>query len=280
MDLVHRCIPSSRDNVTILATSRSQFTAQIITTSVLEILPFSNEESSLFLCRALRTTGNLEAGDNEAVQAIVNLMAGLPLAILRASEVIYQRRWNAQNFLRMYKRYPKKLLDFGWKGQWSHRRGGSLTQLWRVEFEGMERSSATLLGVLSYLDDPDTITEDLISWDLVSKLPPDLKFVENEWDLEDTISHLIDRSLIRHKPGDSFSIHRLVQAEFRSTMIEESRRQCSKIATTLLQLTVAPDENVPPREEWAKCKLHMSEIIRLAFNNIRDVEDVVEPKKL
>jgi tetratricopeptide (TPR) repeat protein len=241
----------------ILLTTRNQAMG---TFAGVEIEKMKLEEGALFLLHRGRIIAPdapidaASAADRAVARDLVQILAGLPLALDQAGAYIGETQCSLSSYLDLYHKHSAKLL----KG-----RGGvaldhpePVATTWASSFKRVEQvnpAAADLLQFCAFLS-PDGIPEEIIT-EGAPELGPRLQLVAaDSYKLNFAIEELLQYSLLRrNSEAKTLTIHRLVQAVLKDTMDEDTQHQWAK-------RTVRAVSRVFPKAEyttWSLCQRYL-----------------------
>lgn len=120
-------------------------------------------------------TGLRPSNEADAIAAneLLQLVGGLPLALVQISEFMNDRGYSYDELLPVYKRSAKRIFErVKAPVQYEH----TLETVWEVSFERLPTESKRLLNVLTFFD-PDLIPESILSNKMSDITEPDLQFL-------------------------------------------------------------------------------------------------------
>lgn len=213
---------------------------------LLYLEPMTLEEGvSFLLCRTKRfdpgtLLSQMVSNDDSAARSLVETMDGLPLALDQASAYIEETQCGLADFLRLYTRYPLKLLSE------QNMYGGhplSVVQTFSLTFKRLQQRdpvAADLLTLCSFLAS-DPIPEKLLT-DNAAFLGSTLaSVVSHPSQFKILLQDLLATSFIRHDAHmGTIKVHRLVQIVCREMMPVMCQSQWLKRAITLMNYAFPP----------------------------------------
>ncbi|KUJ17107.1 uncharacterized protein LY89DRAFT_782305 [Mollisia scopiformis] len=125
-------------------------------------------------------------------------------------------------------------------------------------------------SVLSYVS-PDSIPQVLFSDS--STLGPSLEIYQDELKFSEVQEVLLNLSLIRRdKSSRTFSLHRLVQTQFRFYLSAEARQQVFEDASMILNKAFPPRNAGKSQyyDRWAVCRLYLQHVLSIKDNYKKD----------
>src|SRR6266516_4254940 len=242
----------------VLLTTRTQTFARIARGIPVETMTL--EEGALFLLRrahliepdaVLDTASNI---DFKGAMQIANMMGGLPLALDQAAAYIEEVGCSIHDYLMLYQKHRKDLLSM--RGLPAPDHPEPVTTTWALSFEMVERAdpaAAELLRFCAFLS-PDTIAEEIITQGAYELGPVLQVLADNPLAMDDAIAELRKYSLMSRNPQNkTLAVHRLVQADLRDAMDQETQRQWTRRAVIAVNL-VFPEVKF---ENWRLCQRYL-----------------------
>jgi transcriptional regulator with XRE-family HTH domain/tetratricopeptide (TPR) repeat protein len=242
----------------ILITTRMQAVGAVAQT--LELAELNPEESMLLLLRRAKITSldvlleTIPETSTTLARAIVDMLAGLPLALDQAGSYIEETGCGLAGYLHLLKKQQAKMLR---ANPVSARYPASVATTWTLSFQKIKQAnpaSAELLYLCAFLK-PDKIYEEFIAAG-AKELGPVLHPVASDaFELHRAVGELRKYSLVRTDPDSgALSIHRLVQVVIRDAM--ELKEQFMWVdRTTRLVNSAFPLVTVAMwHETWSKCQ--------------------------
>lgn len=226
------------------------FTTRLYTLGMLGPLlylePMTLEEGvSFLLCRTKRLDpdtplSQMVSNDYSAARALVETMDGLPLALDQASAYIEETQCGLADFLRLYTRYPFKLLN---EQNMYGEHPLSVVQTFSRTFKRLQQRdpvAADLLTLCSFLAS-DPIPEKLLT-DNAAFLGSTLaSVVSHPSQFKILLQDLLAASFIRHDAHmGTIKVHQLVQIVCREMMPVMCQSQWLKRAITLMNYAFPP----------------------------------------
>ncbi|MDQ2715171.1 MAG: FxSxx-COOH system tetratricopeptide repeat protein [Chloroflexota bacterium] len=253
VSLIKPCLPPARQGA-ILITTRLHALEGLAQT--LELPSLSLEEGVSFLLRRARLCDpaarrdplppNLEA----STYALVEAMAGLPLALDQAGGYIERTGCSLSDYLHMYQQHSMQLLrEHSEVTDHPH----SVVKTFQLTFERLQQTNAAaidLLRLCAFLH-PDAIPEELIRDGAQHASLPLQRATTDAFLLDRALAELLKFSLLRRiTENKTLSLHRLLQAVLLDTMTEPERDYW------LQQAIVALDTVFPQVEyaTWKQCE--------------------------
>ncbi|KAG9237386.1 hypothetical protein BJ875DRAFT_438544 [Amylocarpus encephaloides] len=202
----------------------------------LEIKGFDDTEGTRFLLNCL-SPDDLEesATEYEAAKDLSRELGGHALGMHQIAALIDSRAESIERFVPIYKSKMELFhrdLDEDWD---PHNFKDCLGTLWQLSFENLQPYDRICLGVLAYLTPNFTPIEIFrLPKDTIS--PEKLDFCKDQgYSLGNVQRHLLDLALITvDTRGDTISVHRLVQAEYRFHSSQNDRQENFDTAVHLL----------------------------------------------
>lgn len=175
--MIQDCWPAFDHGAILITTRHRALASQPIETG-LEIKEFQVEEGAKLLVHLLQNKVPTPLEDDAAIE-VSTLLNGYALAISQMAAYINARAMRIEDFLVLYKKYPKRLhreRKPGWKYvEYKH----ALDTVWDISFESLNESASLCLDMLSFLA-PDSIPLDLFEAPESLKLPHQLSFCQDE----------------------------------------------------------------------------------------------------
>ncbi len=235
----------------VLLTSRAHTFDTLGIKKPIEITELPPDEAFQFFLK--RTRLDQEDGkETQAAQDLALELGYLPLAMEQAGAYILAQEASFQDYLTSYRKHHVKLLER--QGPVTGGYDLSVAKTWDLNFREVEKTSeaaADLLRVSAFLA-PDNIPLELIrkgASELGEALSSALSDAENDpLALTQVLGSLLRYSLVRRE-GNTYSIHRLVQAVLQDDM--DTRTQ----ATWVKRIIGAVDLAMPESEftNWPFC---------------------------
>jgi hypothetical protein len=200
---------------------------------IIRMNPLSLEDSRELLCAIISDNLNEDAQNDRAVNELVELVGGLPLALVIMGEYIRRVRKPVSVFLTWYKRDATRL----------HRSKGilashSLNTVFEMSFCSLSERASNLLSLLVMFS-PDEIPDDLC----LGTAADEFEYSEIVWELQ-------EHSLVqRAENRTSVSMHRLVQSIFKNRLEKQRRLHFEEKATQIL----VDKFPIPDVENWDEC---------------------------
>ena len=219
--------PSSAGHV--LLTTRAEVTAPLARRIAIDVLP-RELGADFLLHRAglLAPELPLEAAssaDQALARQLCDELGGLPLALDQAGAYIQENACRLSDYLQWY--HKRRTVLLGQRGDLAEDHPEPVATTWSLSFERMEQRSAAaadLLRLCAFLH-PDAIPEEIITQG-ATVLGQVLETLSNDpLALNAALKELRAYSLVRRDPSpQTFSLHRLVQAELRDGLDEPTRK--------------------------------------------------------
>jgi len=238
----------------ILLTTREQATGRIA--QCIEIEKMEREEGTLFLLRRtglLAQDAPLDAASpaiSEVARELVQVMAGLPLALDQAGAFIEETRCSLSDYLLLFQTRQADLLQR--RGRLATDHPDSVGATFSLSFEKIQQANPTaaeLLHLCAFLD-PDGIQEEIFT-EGISELSPTLQSIAADpIKLNETIGDLLTYSLVRRTSDHTLTVHRLVQAVLQDMLAEAERRSWAERAVLLVNAVFPHAEH----EIWPQCE--------------------------
>jgi tetratricopeptide (TPR) repeat protein/transcriptional regulator with XRE-family HTH domain len=267
--MVEEFIPSSEKGHTLL-TTRAQSTGTLAERIELEKMSI-NEGTFFLLHRAKRLKGaktleQVPVATRTQVQAIVEEVDGLPLALDQAGAYLEETGYSLTDYLKFYKKRRNRLLRTRGRDASGHPEPVATT--WSLSFEKVEQTNLTaaeLLRLCAFLH-PDAIPEQMII-EGASELGDKLQVVvEDELDLNGAIGELLRYSLVkRDVEARTLNIHRLVQAVIKDRMQDDEEREWAE-RTVRVMNKVFPTQPFPVLDvaSWPTSQQYVSHVQTVA----------------
>jgi hypothetical protein len=229
----------------------------------LSMPPFNTSEGEKLL---IKLTGRrkLSSEEQASATAIVEVLGGLPLAIVQMAGIITRQDLTFSEFLLRYRKERSHAELFSLKLGPSKARVGyehTIASVWALEH--LDEGSQALLQAMSLLD-PDSIPEYILEENPAASTWPGYPLTSAEY--QNARTELIQRSLvIRQKDKKTLNIHRLIQDAVRARMTDD---EFSKAISSMLSFVSAvwPYEQFSFGNEiyrWARCQELFPHILKL-----------------
>ena len=225
-------------------------------------LHFLMQRSKYYAIHKLAPDAPLSQEEQEAAEAIVEALGGLPLALDQAGAYIEERRCLFATYLKAYQRRQKEVLSQ--RGRTSAGHTETVATTWSLSCEQIQKDdprAADLLYFLAFLA-PDAIPEELILKG-ASELGPHLQAIAgDETLLDEAIGTLLRYSLIqRDAQGKQLFIHRLVQAVLKMNLSVQQQEQWAE-QTVKAVARAFPDPSSPA--SWGQCEQYLPHALNCA----------------
>ena len=203
----------------VLITSRNLNSWFQLGSENIALEPFTIQESSQFFSNITRIDGDFTA--------LVEQLAGLPLAIVQAASFIVETGLSIEEYSRMFDKAKAKLLNRPSHQSYEH----TLATVWSGSLSQLSPSTRGILQVISFLN-PDFIQDSILFPSrtvMIKELP------WNESDLLQSWIDLGNVGLIKRSPDRSgLQIHRLVQKAVIENMDPREYQKALSTAVTLV----------------------------------------------
>ena len=244
-------------NGSILITTRAHAVGSLAAS--LEVEPMGLLEGTHLL---LRRAQRFERASDEEINEAGNIVVALdhfPLALDQASAYIEETECSFVDYLQMYQNHRKELLA---------RRGLQFTNYpeavattWLLSFQKVEQTSpaaAELLCLCAFLA-PDQIPEELIRDGAAWWTTPLQQAAANPISFNQMMAELLKFSLVKRlTEGQTFSIHRLVQAVQKDMMELEVQRQWAE--RTMKAVNKVFPEHPEDAATWSLCLRYLDQV--------------------
>ena len=266
-DLLLRYWPSACAHGSVLVTSRNHNLRYGLAEDGIEVPHFDPDDGSKMLLHLLRMDAIQDISSTEIDSALElsQQLAGHALALSFIAGFIQQRSWTIREF---HEEYENNRQEYHFPRQESN----ALTAIWQLTFKSLDKTAATILGVLAYLH-PDQVPEDMLM-----RLQSDTS-LRSLKDFSDAMVPLFTLALVkRDKNKRSLSMHRLVQIQYRY-FITISERQKSFDAAVRLLLDGFGAVTSQLWDRWATCYTYLQQIlaVRDKYTEECNVADSVKP---
>ncbi|MGB3491415.1 MAG: FxSxx-COOH system tetratricopeptide repeat protein [Elainellaceae cyanobacterium] len=241
----------------VLITSRVQDLQPlgIIKNQILALDALDPEESLDFLLKRTEQAAPLLPEEKTAAEALCHELGHLPLALEQAGAYMVTTNARFQDYLTSYRHRRDTLLNESAPILGEYREPIATT--WNINFEAVEAESlaaADLLRASAFLH-PDSIPFDLmvsgaelwgdaIQQALANANEDPLAFIN-------LLTPLRRYSLVRSEPGQTYSVHRLVQAVVKTNLGEEAAKQW---AERVVRVVTQAYPNADDYNNWAECE--------------------------
>jgi len=169
--------PSASTHGSILITSRNRNLQFNPADLGIEVPAFDAESGSKFLLHLLRmgVSADISSMEVDSAVELSHHLDGRALAINFMAGLIQRRHWTIQEFLDVYEKNKS--------GIHNPRRGpNALSTIWQLSFGSLDAGSASVLGILSYIN-PDSVAQQIFTDAQISSLPACLEGCTNELEL-------------------------------------------------------------------------------------------------
>lgn len=246
----------------IILTTRSSATGPSV--RKIEIEKMTQEEGTLFLLRRthlIHDKAPLHAASEEQrsqIQAIWELVDGLPLALDQAASYIEETGCSLADYLDLYRSRRAELLKQ--RGAFNRRDyPRSVATTWSLSFEQVEQKNpdaANLLRLTAFLH-PDAIPEELLTVEVEHTVPDIHMPGQDPFAFNDAIKVLRLYSLVKRNPEQkTLSLHRLVQEVLKDAMEHTHQKEWGRYAVRLVS-EIFPEVDF---SAWTKCELYLPHV--------------------
>lgn len=246
-------------NGSVLVTSRDPFAKEQFFSngSGIDLEPLSTAESATLLRKlVIQKEKARDEDEQDASVQLANQLDGLPLAMTQMAGFIRRRHLSIREFVNSYGNDARYAEIHNWGSPiQEHRYGYTLATTYNLQ--GLSPPAAELLQTLAFLS-PDRVREDIFVNTKPAKEGEDYSacniltssvFEAARYEL--LASSIIKRNI--HKK--ELWIHRVIQAEVRTSMNEDLRYQTFKAAVSLIHRLWPPgDLSSQANERWALCE--------------------------
>ncbi|EME85066.1 uncharacterized protein MYCFIDRAFT_135445 [Pseudocercospora fijiensis CIRAD86] len=236
-------------------TTRNSSLAYAFVTSGIEVKTWDAQTGSEFLLFLLkRDIGKDLQTEGLSAFELSQKLSGHALGLSQMAGLIHRRSSSISEFLNMYLKNPKR----------AHT--SELQALWDLSFKSLDNDSATLLGTLCFLT-PDAIPQSLFELGDGSDLPEELEFITDEFAFIEAVEPLLEIALVaRDRDTRTFSIHRLVQRQFRYHLTPEARQKAFQNAVALVYSAFPKEDDKIGQlfAQWPQCNLCLPHIVALS----------------
>ena len=260
--LVRAILPAMARGHTLL-TTRTQTTGNVA--QRIDVEKMLSEEGVLFLLKRTKVVKqdadlhDTTPADCQQARAIVEALAGLPLALDQAGAYIEETGCTLANYLQRYQVRRMKLLSM--RGGFAFDHPAPVTTTFSSTFERIEKSSQTAMELLRFCAflHPDAIPEELIMQGAAELGATLQRVAVDPLSLDATIVALRKYSLISRNAGtDMLSIHPLVQAVLQDSMVEKTRLLWAERAVRAVNLALPAVGDV---YMWHRCQQYMPHVL-------------------
>ncbi|RGP66019.1 tetratricopeptidelike helical [Fusarium sporotrichioides] len=239
----------------VLITTRNSSVAFRQASSAVEITSWDIPMGSEFLMFLLqRELGNDAKKEGMSALELSRRLSGHALGISHMAGLIDKRSWTISEFMNVYLNNPRRF---------DGKQGSELQALWDFSFQSLDTEVRCFLGVVSFLM-PDNIPQSL--FEITEGLPERLDFCSDQFSFSETIEDLLETSLIkRNRNTRAFSIHRMVQTQFRYFLEPSELRDSFEDAVKLVyhQYPKMGDKKGQLYDEWSQCDALLQHVISL-----------------
>ncbi len=221
------------------------------------------EEGALFLLRRthlvdLATSyGSAPLVERIKAREIVEVLAGLPLALDQAGAYIEETECGLSDYLSLFLARRNELL--GWHCLSHADYPATVATTWSLSFEKVEAANpaaADLLRVCAFLA-PYAIPEEIISMGAPDLGPFLASLATDPLELDEVMRELRRFSLVKRDPEEkTLSVHRLVQVVLRDAMPADEQRVWAERA--IRSVNRAFPESVDDVRQWPQCERNMA----------------------
>ncbi|KAG8163347.1 hypothetical protein KVR01_006644 [Diaporthe batatas] len=251
-DILQRFWPVSNHGCAIM-TTRNPSLAFDHTNDSIEVTAWDPNMGSRFLIFLLKRQIGRDL-DAEGVSALElsKRLDGHALGITHMAGLIQRRSWSISDFMKFYMKNPRR----------AHT--SELQSLWEFSFKSLDKDSRSFLGVISFLM-PDSIPQSLFEL-REEDLPESIKFLSDEFSFWETIESLLMLSLVkRNRDTGVFSVHRMVQTQFRYFLSAEELQQAFQDTINLVHRIFPRQEEEKDQlyDQWDQCNALLQHVIFL-----------------
>lgn len=191
--------PQACSKGSILVTSRNQNLQFGPADKGIGVAPFDLDSGPklLFHLLHLDIAQDITSQEGEAALKLSQQLEGHALAILFMAGLIQKRSWSIQEFLSIYEQNRSKLHG--------KRSPNALSTIWKLSFESPSPESATLLGIIAYIN-RDSVAEELFTKAEEASLPSLLREYANELDFYDVVEPLTTLALFKRDKATFLSV--------------------------------------------------------------------------
>ncbi|KAF2228145.1 hypothetical protein BDZ85DRAFT_12299 [Elsinoe ampelina] len=194
----------------------------------------------------------------ENARKLAEKLEGHALAISLMAGMIHRRAWSVEEFFATYHDRPDEVLNGIFENK-------SIASLWNCTFESLTTNSATLLGVMSFLQ-PDGVLQSLFVPKGTRRMPDGLAFCHRPSELWDAFDALLVQALVKRvRQTQTFTVHRLVQSSYKHFMDQASRQRNFHTASALIH-QVFPTQDRKAATlwlRWAECERYLQHVLAL-----------------
>lgn len=256
LSLVQTFLPQ-RGNGCVLLTTRTQAVGSLAASIEVEGMGLL-EGTEFFLRRAQRIAHVSDEERNEAINFVV-ILDCFPLALDQAGAYIEETGCSFVDYLQMYQNHRKELLAR--RGLQFTNYPDSVATTWLLSFQKVEQANpaaAELLRLCTFLA-PDRIPEEFIRDSADWWASPLQQAVANPITFNQMMAELLKFSLVKRlTEGQTFSIHRLVQAVQKDMMELEVQRQWAE--RTIRAVNKVFPEHPEDAATWSLCLRYLDQV--------------------
>ncbi|KAJ8130114.1 hypothetical protein O1611_g3512 [Lasiodiplodia mahajangana] len=258
--VLNRLSPSDGPG-SIIVTCRSELTAASTAHENLEILPFSISEGGELLLRELGFPTN-SSQDKDLSNELSSLLGGHALTLNVMARNIKARKKGLREFVQMYKdnprslhRKPRRILQ-GLPNQY-YGRDDDLESLWAIPFSELQPDESHVFGILAMCG-PNNIPSHLLR----AKA-----FGGDQYDSDEITVGLRGLALCStNSAGTMFSVHRLVQGEFRNYIgLEDQVKRWTDAVMAIRERFPRQHKGFTMFNDWKLCESLVEHVEAVAF---------------
>ena len=206
----------------------------------LSVQEFQRDESIDFL---LKRTG---ATDRASANELADVLGDLPLALEQAGAYVEQTGGSLADYLSLFQTRHQELLQLETApAGYEH----TIATTWTISLQQLPETAADLLNLCAFLA-PDDIPKELVSQGAEHIPEPLAGAAADTLALERAVAALRGYSLLEVS-GDSWSVHRLVQAAVRGWLNDGDRKAWAEIAMVTVGASFPHDSDEV--ENWPAC---------------------------
>ncbi|KAI1125146.1 P-loop containing nucleoside triphosphate hydrolase protein [Nemania abortiva] len=248
----------------IIITARNAQLFSELTSSLIQINPFSVEEGSQCLISLVGTREFNEMEELTAAKALTTKLGGHALGISQVAALIRTRGISIKTGDSLYENNQRSVHSFREIQTSDSSSEHDLTTLWSLQFESLRPASEALLGIMMFLS-PDDISTQLFN---LTPAADENQFLEDSRAYREAEAQLLDLSLAQKTFGkEQLSIHRLVQFEFGYFLEKKDplKRQFAFEYAAKLLCRAFPKQikGRPMYPVWSTCQEYYAHIISL-----------------
>ncbi|KAI0545208.1 pfs domain-containing protein [Xylaria curta] len=237
----------------VIITTRSSSVAFHQASVAIEVTSWDVKLGSEFLLFLLQQEiGKDIEEEGISAQELSRRLSGHALGISHIAGLIHRRSWTISEFMKIYLSNPRRV------------HGSEFQALWDFSFRSMNAPTHAFLGVLSFLM-PDNIPQSL--FETRAQLPKALDFCSDEFSFYETVEGLLEVSLIkRNRDTRAFSIHRMIQTQFRYFLKQSQLQRSFEDAVYLIYQRfpkMGKDDKGQLYDQWAQCNALLQHVIYL-----------------